>query len=175
MLPSTASRLTFSASLGQPGGLQRLLSFSAWVLRRSAPHIRELKLSFAGLDEPLTAHPGGSQLRATAALIAALAACGASGSLRALRLEAALPVDPWITALRSLEHLRINWHTGASMISLDAPLHLLGRLSSLGLQSVVVSGPTRMPPSLKRLELATCGGPGLLAKVTEPRLWAHTQ
>ncbi|KAL4436960.1 hypothetical protein ABPG75_004099 [Micractinium tetrahymenae] len=166
-LRTGCSEVAFAGGLNTGCGLERLLSFSAWVARRAAPHVADLGLSFSGLDEPVDIE----QLQTAAALAATLAACGAAGSLRELRLEAALPIDPWLSTLHSLESLRISVPEGEGVIGMDAPLHLLSRLASLSLQFVLVAPSARLPPTLASLELDECGGEGLVTKmVTLPAL-----
>ena len=138
--------LRFSGSLQLP----RLRSFCEWMLKRASQHVQHLNLT-AATDHKKAAEESG------VLLAAALAACGASGSLRELQLELNMKQQPffctsWLAALHSLRHLTISITGEVAVTASLAPLSALEELTLEG-SSLQLSPTARLPASLTRLRL----------------------
>ena len=134
-------------------GLPRLRSFCEWVLLRASQHVTHLDLTLGRLLGDEAGEP-------TGLLAAAVAACGAGGSLAELRLkfssesyDQTFECTTWIAALRSLRRLTIAVEGDLNvMVSLQP----LTALQLLTLDGYILHLPpeARLPPSLTQLRLA---------------------
>jgi len=128
--------------------VQRLRSACEWLLRRATGRVErlELRLDFAELPE---------QQECSTHVAAAIAVCGAAGSLQQLRLKVdqVSAVASWLLAARSLQSLSVD---AGVAFQVDSPLHALTALEELWLDSgenLCIRPGARLPPSLTRLHL----------------------
>ncbi|KAL4440522.1 hypothetical protein ABPG75_003523 [Micractinium tetrahymenae] len=126
---------------------ERLCSFCAWLQQHAAGRVQQLSLDCSG--------QGAGDAQLSAAVAAAISACGAAGSLTALRVKDTL-CEPgtWTSALRGLRRLvAINSHSeGALMAWAVAPRALAG-LQALHVVGFNAPLDAALPPSLTKLHL----------------------
>lgn len=152
--------------------LLQLRSFCEWVLLRAAHHVQRLGISLRLSGE-----------ESASLLAAAVAACGAAGSLVELRLKIFPPdgerftCSSWMAALRSLRRLTVQV---AGILHVAASLQPLAALEDLKLKGVEVELPqaARLPVSLTRL-FESCfedSLPGQVRPLSTPcMLWCAVQ
>jgi hypothetical protein len=141
----------------------RLRSFCEWMLLRASQHVQRLQISLAP-------HEGAKDSESAALLSAAVAACGAAGSLTELRLVMKAGNTPficssWLAALGSLRRLTIEVD---GMLNVAASLQPLAALQELRLDALVRPFAARLPASLTLLHLNWFEGPALPAQVPLP-------
>ena len=172
LVQSEALLQTVELSFGGRSLLPRLRSFREWVLACASQHLQRLNLNIVMKSNEAAEE-------SAALLAAALAACGASGSLRELQLEMNKSHPPlfyasWLAALRSLRRLSI---VIAGDLSVTASLVPLAALEVLGLDGSILTLPpsARLPASLTQLRLAGVMRSGSLPSQVWPHMRACMQ
>ncbi|KAL4440533.1 hypothetical protein ABPG75_003534 [Micractinium tetrahymenae] len=141
---------------GSEHGARRLSGFCAWLLQHGVGRVQ--RLSFE-VWLPEDTAPAAVVQQLSMPLVAAVSACGAAGSLRALRLHGLLAQPSmWVHAMRSLQQLDLSvkgmleeeWHPAPSA---------LASLGELSLRGVGVTAQAPLPASLTKLHLDLDGHP----------------